>query len=249
MSLALIAQGVPIKVADKPLPFKEGEKLKYVLHYGLLDAGEAELTVYNAPNHANGRPQLHVVGIGRSVGAFNWFYKVRDRYESYIDADGIYPYHFVRRVNEGGYKINQDYYFDQINGEIKTSKGKKYQSQSYIQDMFSAFYYARTLNLDTVKYGDIYTIPAFVDGEFFPLKIKYIGKEQVELRNGDYDCLRFAPVVQEGRIFKDEDDLSVWITNDKNKIPVLAKASVIVGSIKMELESYSGLAHPISKID
>ena len=84
---------------------------------------------------------------------------------------------------------------------------------------------------------------------FFPLKIKYIGKEQVELRNGDYDCLRFAPVVQEGRIFKDEDDLSVWITNDKNKIPVLAKASVIVGSIKMELESYSGLAHPISKID
>jgi hypothetical protein len=87
-----------------------------------------------------------------------------------------------------------------------------------------------------------------VDGEYYPLQIKYIGKEAITLRNGKFQCIKFRPVLQKGRIFKDEEDLNVWITDDKNRIPVMAQAKVLVGSIKMELTNYSGLTHPISRL-
>lgn len=229
--------------------FKAGERLEYVLHYGLLNAGEAILEVYPTPKTLYGRELLHVVGIGKSTGAFNWFYKVRDRYESFIDKDGVFPWIFVRRVNEGGYKINQDYRFYQQKKQVDDTKGNTYDMPEYVQDMLSAFYFARTMNFDTAKAGDIFTVPSIVDGEYYPLKIKYQGKGTLEARSGDYRCLKFSPVVQTGKIFKDENDLRVWISDDPNKIPVMVEADILVGSIKMELTKYKGLAHPISKIN
>lgn len=229
--------------------FKAGEKLDFVLHYGIVNAGVASLEVFSTPKKLYDRPLLQVVGTGKSVGAFNWFFKVRDRYESYIDLDGVFPWIFIRRVDEGGYKINQDYSFYQQQKRVKNEKNKIFDIPAYTQDMLSAFYYARTLNLDTAKIGDIYTIQAFVDNEVFDLKIKYMGTDEVEIRNGTFRCKKFIPVVQKGRIFKDEEDLNVWITDDKNKIPVLVQAKVLVGSIKMELTGYKGLSHPIAKVD
>ncbi|WP_170226955.1 DUF3108 domain-containing protein [Luteibaculum oceani] len=229
--------------------YKVGEELDYVLHYGLVNAGVAKLKVEATDRTVYGRPLLHLVGTGRSVGAFNWFFKVRDRYESYLDANGAFPWIFIRRVNEGGYEINQDYKFYQHQQKVETGKHKVFDIPEYTQDMLSAFYYARTLNFDTAKIGDVFTIPAFVDDEYWPLKIKYLGSDVVSIRNGKFKCRKFVPVVQKGRIFKDEEDLNVWITADKNNIPVLIQAKVLVGSIKMELTDYKGLAAPISKID
>jgi hypothetical protein len=113
--------------------------------------------------------------------------------------------------------------------------------------MVSAYFYARTLDYSGKKKGDIITIMTMVDGEVFPLKMKFLGRETVKVDAGSFKCIRFAPVVQKGRVFKKEEDLSVWVTDDGNHLPILVQAKILVGSIKMEMVSYQGLANPISK--
>lgn len=229
--------------------FQPGEKLEYILHYGFLNAGVASLELKEEPNDIQGRKLLHAVGEGHSVGAFKTFYKVNDLYESRFDRDGVFPWVFTRRVSEGGYRIEQDYLYMQHRHQVSTQEKKTFDVPASAQDMISAFYYARTWDLSHVKEGDEFTVDLFMDNENWPLKMKFIGRETIKIRNGKYRCLKFQPMVQKGRIFKSNDDLNVWITDDANHIPVLAQAKVLVGSIKMELSSYAGLANPIAKVD
>ncbi len=227
--------------------FKPGEKLRYVVHYGWINAGEAFVELKESDREIRGRKVWHAVGKGRSLGAFSAFYNVDDHYETYIDAKGVFPWIFKRRVNEGGYKFTQDYHYLQHRREVTTQKEQTHKVPGGVQDILSAFYYARTMDFTNAKPGDIFTVECFLDDELWPLRMRYMGRETIKLRNGKYRCLKFQPVVQEGRIFKGNDDLNVWITDDGNKIPVLAQAKVLVGSIKMELSEYQGLAHPIAK--
>lgn len=229
--------------------FKVGEKLTYVVHYGWLNAGKAVVELKKTDKDAAGRPLIHAVGVGKSMGAFNAFYKVNDLYETYMDEQGVFPYYFKRRVNEGGYIINHDYIFKQHSNQVKTQDDEVFDVPEHTQDMLSAFYYARTIDFSNAKKGQVFVINTFLDNELFPLRMKYLGKETIKIRGGKYRCMKFMPVVQEGRIFKDEDDLNVWITDDGNSIPVLVRAKVLVGSIKMELTDYEGLANPIAKVD
>ncbi|MEM9024132.1 MAG: DUF3108 domain-containing protein, partial [Bacteroidota bacterium] len=191
----------------------------------------------------------HVVGTGTSNRMFDLFFKVRDRYETYLDKEGVFPWVFVRRINEGGYKKKQDYTFLQNQEIVNNGKGTVYAVPHGVQDMISSFYYARTLDLSSAKQGDIFSVPTFVDNEYYVLRIKYLGNETIKVKKGKFNCMRFVPVVQKGRIFKEEEDMMVWITNDANKIPILAKAKVLVGSVKMEIEDYKGLANPIAKVE
>lgn len=229
--------------------FGAGEELKYVLHYGIFNAGEATLKVKKTkPNKTNKRKQWYVEGIGKTTGTFSWFFKVYDEYASTIDAEGVFPYHFKRRVNEGGYKISQDYYFNHAEDKLKTHKNEEFAISKYAQDMISAFYYARTLNFDTAKVGDVYRFQSFVDEKEDTLRIKYLGKRFVNIRNGKYRVMAFCPVVIEGNIFENDEALVVYISDDKNRVPVLAEAKILVGSVKMELESYKNLMHPLAKV-
>ena len=229
--------------------FKVGEKLTYRVHYGFVDAGEAVLEVKESPWKFNGRDAYHVVGTGRSLGAFNWVFKVRDRFETYIDKQGIFPYRFIRDNYEGGYEIFQDYEFHPEKRAIRTHEKQEFKTPEFIQDLLSGFYYARTLDFDNIKIGDTFEITTFVDGEIFPLKIKYMGTETIDLRKGDFRCMKFVPVIQEGRIWKSEEDLLVWVTDDANRIPILVKSDLTIGSLKMEVVEYEGLANPIAKVD
>jgi hypothetical protein len=233
----------------KNTAFKSGEKLTYKVHYGWMDAGEAVIEIKNSPWTFEGRDAYHVVGTGRSLGAFDWFFKVRDRFESYIDKDGIFPYRFIRDCDEGGYIIKQDYVFHPKKKAMKTHDKKEFATPEFVQDMISAFYYARTLDFSKAKIGDTFTVTTVVDGEIWPLRIKYMGTETIKVRLGKFECMKFVPVVQEGRIFKNENDLNVWITNDKNRIPLLVQSKILVGSIKMEVTDYQGLANPIAKVN
>ncbi len=227
--------------------FKVGEKLTYRVHYGWMDAGEAVLEVKDSEKKINGRDLYHIVGKGKSLGTFNWFFKVQDRYETYLDADGIFPWMFIRRVHEGGFEMSQDYTFYQHKKKVSDGQ-KQYEVPYNIQDMISSYYYARTIDFSDAKKGDIFDFETFVDGEVFTLQIKYLGKENIKIRGGKYRCLKFCPIIQTGRIFKNEEDLTVWISDDENKIPLLAKAKILVGSIKMEVTDYKGLKNPISKL-
>lgn len=229
--------------------FDTGEKLTYRVHYGIIDAGEAVLEVRNSSARFGGRDAYHVVGTGRSLGAFDWFFKVRDRYETYIDKQGIFPYRFIRDVNEGGYEIFQDYQFYPAKRGVRTHEKEEFITPDFVQDLLSGFYFARTLDFTNVKVGDMFEVTTLIDGEVYPLQIKYLGKETIKLRKGKFRCMKFVPVIQKGRIWKSEEDLQVWITDDANKIPVLVKSELLVGSIKMQMVDYQGVRNPISQVN
>lgn len=229
--------------------FKAGEELEYLLHYGVINAGTAKLEVKTLGQKIAGREVYHIVGSGKTKGAFDWFFKVRDRYETFLDVDGVFPWAFKRDVNEGGYKIKQNYKFAQTKNKVDNGKGKSFETPSGIQDMLSAFYYARAIDYSKAKMGEVFTIWSFVDDEIWPLRIRYLGKDEIKVSGDKYKALKFCPVVQEGRLFENEDDVAVWISDDKNKIPLLARGKVMIGSIKMELTKAKGLANPSARID
>ncbi len=228
--------------------FKEGEILSYRLHYGVMDAGVAILEVKPEVLEVSGRKVYHVVGNGYSKGTFDWFFKVRDRYETFIDKDALLPWMFVRRVDEGGYKINQDYTFNHYTNKVDVGEGEKVDIPAGTQDMISAFYSARNLDLSNAKEGDVFTISTIVDKEMWPMKIRYVGKDVIDTDLGKFKCLKFRPIVQKGRIFKREDDLNVWITDDKNHIPLRAQAKLLIGSVKLDIMSAKNLANPTSEV-
>jgi hypothetical protein len=228
--------------------FKPGEVLEWVVHYGFIDAGVARIELIDEGKTIAGRKVYHIVGTGETKGAFDWFYKVRDRYETFIDAEGVFPWLFIRRVDEGGYLINQDYKFFQYKNLVDNGVGKTFATPDYIQDMISAVYFARTWDMKNAKPGDIFSVQSFVDNEIHDAKVRYVGTETISIRGGKFNCLKFNPIVQTGRIFKKESDMIVYITNDENKIPILVEAKILVGSVKMELTKYEGLANPIAKV-
>src|SRR6478736_1614175 len=156
---------------------------------------------------------------------------------------------FVRRVDEGGYKFNQNYAFNHYTKKVDIGNNVKMDIPTGIQDMVSAFYSARNLDLSNAKSGDIFTLNCFLDKEVWPLKIKFISRETIETDLGKFRCLKFRPIVQQGRIFKKEEDLNVWISDDDNHVVVRAQADVIVGSIKMDITAMKNLANTPSKLN
>lgn len=225
--------------------FALNEVLEYRVHYGFVNAGIARLEIMSELKEINGRKAYHAVGTGRTTGVFDWFFKVRDRYESYIDTQALVPLLFIRRVNEGGYIINQDVTFDHLNKKAISQKAT-IEVPENIQDLVSAYYFARNLNFDTAKVGNIYPLQTYLDDEVINLNLKFLGREKVTVSAGTFNCLKFRPVLLQGRVFKEEDDMTIWISDDKNKIVVRAEAEILVGSVKMDLKNYSGLANPLT---
>jgi hypothetical protein len=225
--------------------FKRGEKLNYRIHYGILDAGTATISVLNENRVIGGRDSYHVLGEGNSTGAFNFFFKVRDRYESYIDEKSMCALIFTRKVDEGGFKFTQDQVYDQEYHKVN-SNGKEYNIPSYVQDMLSSFYFARNFDYSNEQPGKIDSVTTFVDNEVWTLRIKFVKRDTLDSDIGKIRCLVFEPMVQKGRIFKHDDDLQVWISDDVNHVPIRAQANILVGSIKLDLESYSGLVSSLA---
>ena len=225
--------------------FKSGEILEFRIHYGVVDAGEARLEVKEKTYKVQNRSTYHIVGTGYTTGAFDWFFKVRDRYESYIDKSALIPWIFIRRVDEGGYTKNQDVTFNHFE-HTATSDKLTIPVPDNVQDLISAFFYARTLDYSNAKIGSVFPFHAYLDDEVFEMTIKYIGKEQIKTRLGTFNCIKFRPMLLQGRVFKEEEDMTVWVTDDDNRIVVRAEAKILVGSIKMDLKGYSGLANPLT---
>lgn len=229
--------------------FQIGEKLRYRVTYGFVDAGEANLEVKSTSRKGAGRDLYHVVAEGKTLGGFNAFYKVEDTYESYIDQKSIMPWLFKRDVNEGGYEINQRYSFNQDKNKVNNGTAD-FDITMGMQDMISSFYRARTLDFSNLTIGKTFSFKCFMDDEIYNLKIKYVGDEEIRIRKGKFKCHKFVPVVQTGRYFKTEEDVQFWVTADANKIPVLVKAKIPVGVVKLHLVEWSGLKNTLSsKLD
>ena len=238
---------VPEKT-EKESAFKPGEWLKFRVHYGWINASYATLQVKNSK--VDDKTVYHVVGKGRTTGIARAFFKVDDRYESYFDKEDYRPYKFVRKIDEGGYtkdvEINFDYDKDEaILNDKKNKKKYNFTIQDSIQDLISAFYYVRdNYEFDDLVIGeDIKLNMLYDDDGIFQFKLKYLGKEILKTKFGKVECLKFRPYVQSGRVFKEQESLSLWVSNDMNKIPIRIKADIAVGSIKADLEGYNSLKH------
>lgn len=231
----------------KQSAFKPGEVLEYRIRYGLIEAGKAKLEVKSLTTKSN-RQAYHVVGTGRSVGMTEWFFKTRDRYESYIDAEAMVPWEFIRDVNEGGYKIQRHLIFDQYAQTVRDLKAPQkgsFEFDAYAQDMISAFYFARSWDASSLKKGDEISFTMFLDHEQFPFKLIILGRKDVETEWGKIPCIALRPKLQEGRVFKEEEGMTIYVSDDANKIPVLIESSLFIGSIKVELTGYKGLRHKL----
>jgi len=234
------------KSPEKESAFQPGEWLKFRMHYGWLNASIATLQVKSAK--IDGVPTYHVVGKGKTTGLASVFFKVDDTYESYFGKKDGRPYRFIRKIDEGGYTKDIEINFDHKNSKAvlndkKNNKKIDFTLQDSVQDLLSAFYYLRNnYRLEDLVQGESITLNMLYDDDgIFPFKLKYLGKEVLKTKFGKVECLKFRPYVQSGRVFKEQESLSLWVSNDKNKIPVRIKADLAVGSIKADLDGYNGL--------
>ncbi|MFY0604543.1 MAG: DUF3108 domain-containing protein [Flavobacteriaceae bacterium] len=226
--------------------FKSGEWLRYKMSYsGFLRAGSAVLEVKE--EELDGKKVYHAKGTGWTSGMISWFFKVNDVYESYFDVDQVKPYLFKRDVSEGGYTIKRDTKFDHEKKKATITDRKKDTTSSItiadVQDMISSFYYLRNQKVDTLKKGESIKIDMFFDGKTNPFQLKYMGRKILRTRFGKVETYIFKPIVQAGRVFKENESVTIWVTADKNKIPIKLKASLAVGSLRADLEGYKGLAN------
>lgn len=225
-----------------------GEWFKFRIHYGIVNAGYATLEVKDAT--VNDKKTFHVVGRGYTTGMSRFFFKVDDLYESYIDKDTRNPYQFVRKINEGGYTKNQEGFFNQSTNRVLVKDYKhKTEKTLYVpkntQDILSTFYYLRNYpGIDKLKIGESVAIDMFFDDETTKFKLKFIGRENITTKFGVVSTMVFRPLVQSGRVFKEQESLTVWISDDDNKLPIRIKASLAVGSIKADIDAYRGLKNP-----
>ena len=231
--------------SQKEPAFDVGEWFKFRIHYGLINAGYATLEVKEAT--IKGKKIFHAVGTGYTTGMTKFFFKVDDNYESYFDKITGRPYQYVRKIDEGGYTKNQEGFFNQDLNKIfvkdyKNNTEKTLNVTDNVQDIVSAFYYLRNNPaVAKMKVGEYIAIDMFFDDEVTKFKLKFIGREDLDTKFGTIPTMIFRPLVQSGRVFKEQESLTVWISDDDNRIPVEIKASLAVGSLKADLESFKGL--------
>ena len=235
-----------VNAQDKTKAFKAGEWLKFRIHYGIFNASFATLQLKN--DNIDTIPVFHAVGKGRTTGLARLFFKVDDVYESNFGKNDLKPYRFIRKIDEGGYtkdlEIDFNYQTEQaLMTDNKKKTKKNYEIHQDIQDIISASYYLRDrVDTKTLKKGDAVDLDMLFDeAGIYKFKLKYLGKDVLRTKYGKVECLKFRPLVQAGRIFKERESLTLWVSNDLNRIPIRVKADLAVGSLKADLDGFNGL--------
>lgn len=227
--------------------FQPGEKITYSVFYNVIGiyvhAGSATLSISSAKMQNS--DVLHVVGEGSTNSRYDWIFKVRDRYESFLDPQTLQPYKFVRNIQEGGYNKYEELQFNRKNNTVTSSKGV-IKVPHEVHDLLSSFYYARTINYDLYKPGDKISFKMFLDGETYDMYVRYIGKETVKTRYGKFRSIKLKPLLIKGHSFEGGEQMTVWVTDDANHIPVRIESPLTVGSIKVDLMKHENLRYSLN---
>ena len=228
--------------------FQGGEWFKFRIHYGIFNASYATIEVDETI--WEGKPVFHAKGIGRTTGFARWFFKVDDYYDSYFAKDAVRPLFFIRNINEGGYKKHVTIRFDQdenkalVDDKLKNKQGA-FDTESNIQDLISCFYYLRNeFDISKIKKNEFVVVNLFFDESNYAFKFKFLGTETIKTKFGDVKTLKFRPYVQSGRVFRSNESITLWVSNDKNRIPLRLQATLRVGSITADLDEFKGLKNP-----
>ena len=209
------------------LPFGPGESLRFSIEYGLLKAGSAWLEVAPMATY-RGRRCYHLVSRAESNDFMSAIFKVRDRIDSLIDADGLYSWRYRKRMREGGYRQDYDVFYDQRAHRALYADGRSFDISPWSKDGLAAFYYVRHMPLEVGK--DI-RVAHHSDKRSTTIVVKVHGREHVKTPAGEYDCFVIEPVMEAGSIFAKKGKLLIWVTDDERRLPVLMKSKVAVGSI------------------
>ena len=233
----------------KNTAFQDGEQVTMKVYYSTLGmyigAGEANFTT--TLERFNGKPVYHCTGEGKSYSFFDGFFKVRDRYESYIDTANLLPYKFIRNVDEGGYKKYNNVTFNQTTNTAVSTNGV-FKITNCIQDVVSAVYYARNINFDRYKVDDKIPFDMFLDDEVYHMYLRYIGKERIKTRYGKFNAIKFKPLLIKGTIFEGGEKMTAWVTDDPNHLILRVESPISVGNVKVDMMGYSGLRYPLTSL-
>ncbi len=229
--------------------FKATEVVTMKVYYTTMGmyiaAGEATFSV--GLEKFNGRPAYHCIGIGKSYSFFDNFFKVRDRYETYIDTATLLPLKFIRDVNEGGHKNYNNVTFNHAAGTAVSTKGV-YKITKCIQDVVSAMYYARNVNYNNYKVNDKIPFDMFLDDEVNHLYLRYIGKEIIKTKYGKFRAIKIRPLLVKGTMFEGGEKMNVWISDDPNHLLLRVESPISVGSVKVDMMGYKNLRYPLTSL-
>ena len=229
--------------------FKSGEQLTFKVFYTLagvyVAAGEATFTT--SLERMNNKPIYHITGDGKTYSFYDSFFKVRDRYESFIDTATLQPFKFIRNVYEGGYKKYENVTFNQTTNTAVSTDGVT-KVPNCIQDVLSAIYYARNIDFDRYKVNDKIPFTMFLDNEVYNMYIRYLGKETIKTKYGKFRAIKFKPLLIKGTIFEGGEKMNVWVTDDQNHIPVRIESPISVGSVKVDMMKYINNRYPVTSL-
>ncbi len=234
--------------------FRRGEKLYYRLYYrtflfGKIYAGDMSIEIKENDRKFSGRSTYDIECIGTSRKSLHWLMNVDDSFESFLDEKAIFPWLFIRHTHEGHY-IKEDEVKFQPQKNIAISRTSTKKTPPHVQDILSAFYFARTANFSKLHPDDSFSIPIFLDDSVYVSAVICRDREAVKTGIGRFNCVKFSPMVMTGKVFHNRYPMTIWISDDKNKIPVRLDSSLFIGRIEAELISAEGLANPMtSKIE
>ncbi|NBC81946.1 MAG: DUF3108 domain-containing protein [Bacteroidetes bacterium] len=228
--------------------FKPGEKLIYNIHYGFINGGQGEITIQK--KYYKGEPVFFASLLARSTGLADKLYKVEDRYESYFEPVTGYTLKAIESLKEGDYRFYNEAHYNRADSTVYSMKSDSiYNAPGDILDMIGLLYYIRRMDLENLESGQYIDINTFFDDEVFPFDFRYKGIEKVETKLGSFRCYRFDPVVGTGRDFKNDDDMKVYLSADKNKIPIRVKFNLLIGSLKCDLVEYHNLKFALQETE
>jgi hypothetical protein len=230
--------------------FGYGEKITYKIKYNLyfnINVGEVDFEIANKPEVIAGNNCFHIIGTGRTYGFYDPFYKVRDKYETYLETNSLLPLLFIRNVQEGKFSFGEFVIFNHSKN-IAKSKKRTQTIPKFTQDVLSSIYYARTFDYTNAKVGQAYTLTTFIDDSAYKVGVKYVGKETLETDLGKVKCIKLKPILIVDRLFKSNEDMSLWVTDDENHIPVRIESGISVGKIRADLDTWSGLKDPMTAV-
>ena len=237
-------------------PIKPGETLDYKVTFGFFTVGRAQIVTSEKLYRVNGYPCYKIEVKGKTSGAVDWVAKVEDVWGTYMDSLSFMPHIGYRQIKENSYRKNEVTKFDQkkqmVELKVLNQKTGEYnESQIFqtiepVRDLVSGYSFLRTLDYDSKKPGDIITLYGIFEDSFYDFKILYAGKEKIKTSIGEYTAFKLIPVMPDNKLFAGENSITIWLSDDANKIPLKVEANMVIGKAGCEITGVSSLKNKVS---